>query len=233
VTADQGGSEAGASTGSVGGAWDCLWRTGEVGPKHEWAKRFTVGNRVLDLGAGTGSVAAYLAREGHSVTAMDLAPAQVAAATSISWTIGHARALPFRSGAFDTSLLFDVLEHVEDQDRVLEEIRRVTVQRLLISVPSADDGALPKYNLTYKHHKDRTHLRTYGAEQLINLLVEHDFAVVELTPSGPVWPHLLTEFTPSRFGRRVIGGAIDLGLRMGLLANPGLYADILAAADCI
>jgi SAM-dependent methyltransferase len=47
-------------------------------------------------------------------------------------------ALPFASGAFDAVFIFDVLEHVDDEGRVLGEIRRVLAPggKLLVTVPA-------------------------------------------------------------------------------------------------
>jgi SAM-dependent methyltransferase len=74
--------------------------------------RVRAGQRVLDVGCGTGVVAVTAARAGAHVTGLDLTPALLErarenaqiAAVSIDWREGDAENLPFDSGAFDVVL---------------------------------------------------------------------------------------------------------------------------------
>jgi SAM-dependent methyltransferase len=67
------------------------------------------GQRILDLGTGTGVLARAFARRGARVTAVDIAPAQVAAARElavregleITFQVAAAEAIDFPGGAFD------------------------------------------------------------------------------------------------------------------------------------
>src|SRR3954454_20146670 len=69
----------------------------------------SAGQEVLDVAAGNGNFAVLSAREGASVTALDLAPNQVeigrarseAEGLSIEWVQGDAEALPFEDERFD------------------------------------------------------------------------------------------------------------------------------------
>lgn len=77
---------------------------------------------------------------------------------------GDATRLPFADKSFETVLLFDVLEHLEDESGMIAEMLRVAARRLLIIVPRRSEDFLVKHNLVYSHHLDRTHLRTYTQE---------------------------------------------------------------------
>jgi GT2 family glycosyltransferase/SAM-dependent methyltransferase len=83
--------------------------------------------RVLEVGGGTSAVTARL-YPGTTVVAVDLDPGvanPVLAATGTAFVAADAVALPFRAGAFDAATLFDVLEHVPDDDAAAAEVRRV------------------------------------------------------------------------------------------------------------
>jgi len=105
------------------------------------------GERILDVGCGTGIVAREVAsRLGASaaVSAVDLSPnmlavARAAAARSgltIEWHEGNAEQLPFHDAAFDLVLCQFALMFVGDKAAALSEMRRVVTAsgRVLISV---------------------------------------------------------------------------------------------------
>lgn len=89
--------------------------------------------RLLDVGCGGGLLAEEFARAGFEVTGIDPAPetietARVHASASglrVEYLTGSGEDLPFPDGAFDHVACCDVLEHVDDVDRVIGEIARV------------------------------------------------------------------------------------------------------------
>ena len=91
------------------------------------------GLEVLDLGCGGGFMAEALARRGALVTGVDpsgpaLAAARLhaaGAALAIDYRQGWGEAVPVATGTMDAVVCVDVLEHVDDLDRVLDEVRRV------------------------------------------------------------------------------------------------------------
>jgi ubiquinone biosynthesis O-methyltransferase len=91
------------------------------------------GAAVLDLGCGGGFMAVALAERGAKVTGIDPSESAVGAARrhakenglDINYQISGGESLPFADGAFDIVVCVDVLEHVEDLQRVLSEVRRV------------------------------------------------------------------------------------------------------------
>ena len=107
----------------------------------------TPGERVLDVGCGTGVVAReVVSRLGGTatVTAVDLSSNMLAVAKSaasregltIEWREGNAEQLPFRDGAFDLILCQFALMFVADKAAALSQMRRVVTEsgRVLISV---------------------------------------------------------------------------------------------------
>ena len=107
--------------------------------------------KLLDVGCGGGLLAEEFARAGYEVTGIDPAPESIETARahasvsglSIEYRTGAGEHLPFPEGSFDHLACCDVLEHVDDVDRVIGEIARVlrpgglffydTINRTIIS----------------------------------------------------------------------------------------------------
>lgn len=93
------------------------------------------GLRVLDLGCAGGFMAEALDDRGARVTGIDPAADAIAAARlhaaeagrQISYDVGVGETLPYEDESFDAVVCVDVLEHVEDLQRVLAEVARVLV----------------------------------------------------------------------------------------------------------
>lgn len=59
------------------------------------------------------------------------------------FVVGDAHALPFLDSSFDRTVITCVLHHVEDPERVLEELRRVTRPSGRVSILLPTDRGLP------------------------------------------------------------------------------------------
>jgi SAM-dependent methyltransferase len=92
---------------------------------------------ALTVGVGATREAEMLARRSRLV-AIDRAPIDENCTSFALATRADALALPFADEVFDAVFIFDVLEHIDDDARVLAEIRRVLRPgaKLLITVPA-------------------------------------------------------------------------------------------------
>jgi len=83
--------------------------------------------RVLDVGCGTGHLAAHLINDGYSVVGLEPDPTALAyARRRIPEAVsGDACRLPFPDASFDVVIATDVLEHIPDDSAAASEIRRV------------------------------------------------------------------------------------------------------------
>ncbi|MBE2317421.1 class I SAM-dependent methyltransferase [Solirubrobacter sp. CPCC 204708] len=114
--------------------------------RYAWATALAPGRRVLDAGCGLGYGAAMLADAGaESVTAVDVAAeivdvARDQAGDHVTFEVADLRSLPFGDAAFDLVVCFEVIEHIEEQETALDELRRVLAPGgvLVVSSPNPD-----------------------------------------------------------------------------------------------
>ena len=95
--------------------------------------------QVLEVGCGEGEIADRLAARFDQVAALDLPDAGLrrewAKRRGVIFVHGDAGRLPYADASFDLVVAVEVLEHLRDPDRGLEELARVTRRHLLLSVP--------------------------------------------------------------------------------------------------
>jgi 2-polyprenyl-6-hydroxyphenyl methylase/3-demethylubiquinone-9 3-methyltransferase len=86
---------------------------------------------VLDIGCGAGFLTNALAQAGHRVSGIDLSQKSLEIAErhdstrSVDYREASAYTLPYLDETFDAVCAMDVLEHVEDPRRLIEEASRV------------------------------------------------------------------------------------------------------------
>lgn len=97
-----------------------------------------VGESILDIGCGVGSVTTLLRAEGHAVTPLDVRAQSLTAA--VAPVIFDGRHLPFDAGHFDLALLLTVLHHAEDPEALLIEAARVA-RRIAVIEDTYDNRA--------------------------------------------------------------------------------------------
>lgn len=94
----------------------------------------TAGDRLVDVAAGTGTVAIPAAEAGASVTASDLTPELLAAGArtaraadlDVTWEEGDAEALPYPDGAFDVTTSCVGVMFAPFHEAAADELVRVT-----------------------------------------------------------------------------------------------------------
>jgi ubiquinone/menaquinone biosynthesis C-methylase UbiE len=102
--------------------------------------------RILDLGCGTGDLAAAIGQMGYQVTACDIAEEMIGIARTSHegagvdwiWLQPDWQALPFADNSFDGVVASSVFEYLGNAPRVAGELSRVLKSRgsLLLTVPN-------------------------------------------------------------------------------------------------
>lgn len=95
-----------------------------------WAGSLAPGARILDLGAGVGRHALWLAKQGFDVVALDAAPEGLEAigkAGAVETVLARMDDLPFDDQSFDHVLSWNVIYHGDEPvlKRTISEIHRV------------------------------------------------------------------------------------------------------------
>lgn len=148
------------------------------------------GKRWLDLGCHNAIFARMLADRGLHVTGVDVYDPSLK--TEDTWTyVCHNLnefPLPFTDSSFDVVSAIEVLEHIIDTDRFLDELHRIVRPNgvVLITTPNINmlrnrlrvPFGLYPYGLEYRN--EIHHVRLYNATTLRSHLVEHGFVISTL-----------------------------------------------------
>jgi SAM-dependent methyltransferase len=144
-----------------------------------------LGRRVLEVGCGTGTYTVPLARAGHELVSVDIDPAYAAAATQATKgmaavTVRHADATDPAvdlGEAFDSVILFDVLEHIEHDVALLSRLRARLKPggRIVLKVPAMKSLHSPMDDAI-------GHWRRYDRASLAATLGEAGFEAERLWP---------------------------------------------------
>lgn len=130
------------------------------------------GASVLDVGCGTGAYTEKLAELGRAAKGIELNPEYVAEARArgVDAQVVDAGRIPFDDDTFDTTILFEVIEHIPDYVAVVREAFRVARKNVLITVPNVGEYEhLARYGLTYWHMVTTDHVNFFSAEDLMRL----------------------------------------------------------------
>ena len=134
--------------------------------------------RVLDLGCGTGTMLRHLGRYGVA-EGLETDEAMVLACRDRGLDrvrLAHPPPLPYESESFDLITLLDVLEHIEDDQGVLDEVARTLRPggTLMLTVPA--------YRLLWSGQDVASqHKRRYRAKQLRRRIEDAGLEISRLT----------------------------------------------------
>jgi SAM-dependent methyltransferase len=107
------------------------WSRRLAGPFLDFAG-VEAGDRVLDVGCGTGVIAAALAERGCTVVGLDASEPYLEGARcdrshpNIVYELGDARRMPYPDTSFDACVSALAIDVIPEVDQVVQEMRRVT-----------------------------------------------------------------------------------------------------------
>jgi len=160
-----------------------LWDVGA------WATRKAVrdkvthrSGRLLELGCGLGIFLREMMPQfecwGMDISSATLEIARKYSSPKINFIQGDIRNLPFLDSFFDVITNSHTLEHIPDDQKVIEEVYRVLKPKgeFIIWVPGGISGKSDRQSL-----KERGHLRVYNSARFRKLFSKFpDFKIVEI-----------------------------------------------------
>jgi SAM-dependent methyltransferase len=179
-------------------------------------EKYLIGNRILDAGCGGGAYVELLSQRNFQVTGVenndDFLQFIMRERSLGKYVKADITKLPFPDKSFDSVYCFDVLEHVNDH-LAISELTRVASKRLIITVPQEDQW-MHKFNLTFLHYQDKTHLRNYTRESIQGILNSHQYNNIKIFEELPIpIENLMQEFNRELLDNYKYQGLIDLLLK--------------------
>ncbi len=153
------------------------------------------GNSVLDIGCRTGAYVAFCNALGKQTVGVDIHTPSLEAARKqyphYEFKQASGDELPFDDNQFDTVLMWDVLEHIQDDETALKEALRVARKNILISVPKLNEIAHPGVGVIYMHYMDPEHKRYYTPESMHNLVQKTGGQIAQIEHWCRIYPLVL------------------------------------------
>jgi SAM-dependent methyltransferase len=112
--------------------------------RYLFASTFVKGKRVLDIASGEGYGSALLATVAETVVGVDIAPDAIEFASgkyqsgNLAYKVGSCSAIPLDSHSVDVVVSFETIEHHDEHDAMMREIKRVLVPNGLLVISSPD-----------------------------------------------------------------------------------------------
>jgi len=151
-------------------------------------------SRVIDIGCGEGFIINCL--DMPDVTGVDISKNALKLAKdknrNSNLCAGSVYELSFKNDSFDLAIATEVLEHLEEPERAIQEIKRVSRNYCVFSVPNEPYFRIMNFlrgkNLT-RFGNDIEHVQNWSSEEFVKLIGKY-FKILEVRKPFP-WTMVL------------------------------------------
>jgi len=172
------------------------WHVGRRDILNSFLKRFLKNreNQILEIGCGTGGNLEILSKWGK-VTGLDISERALGLCRKRGFNnllLGKGEQMNFPDKSFDLVVALDVLEHIKDDKRVLEESWRV------LKEGGYSLATVPAYQFLWSEHDEALeHYRRYSLLDFSNKLRQAGFNIVKMS-------YLVSFVFPAVLGYRIL-----------------------------
>ncbi|WP_426320990.1 methyltransferase domain-containing protein [Pseudoduganella sp. R-43] len=207
---------------------------GELEHIHRYllARELVAGKRVLDIACGEGYGSQLLAERAAQVSGVDIAAETVdhARATygagNLEFLLGDCAAIPFEAGTFDVVVSFETIEHHDQHEKMISEIRRVLKPDGILVISSPDK----RYYSDERGYVNQFHVKELYRDEFVGLL-RNSFANVELYSQRLLYGSAILAETVAQPGRTYGRADGDFSVADGVRAP--LYLIAVAGAGAL
>ena len=133
-------------------------------------------NNILDIGSGNGNLYEYTNKNYFS---MDIS--QINNRTNAKKIEGDIYHIPIKTNLFDAVIISEILEHIEDIDKALQQVNRILKEKkyLILTVPYKEKI---KYHLCVHCNQltpENAHLHSFNKKKLTDILEKNNFHIIE------------------------------------------------------
>jgi ubiquinone/menaquinone biosynthesis C-methylase UbiE len=137
----------------------------------DWVK----GKKVLDIACGEGYGSNLLAEDAEFVAGVDIESTVISKAQSkykrknLNFVQGRVEKIPFEENSFDIVVSFETLEHTDQHDQMLSEVRRVLKQNGILVISTPDK----LYYTDDRNYKNPFHIKELYKNEFISLISKY------------------------------------------------------------
>lgn len=160
-------------------------------PKYQWIKQHLQledgANMVLDVGSGNGYFAQHFEQD-YALTALDLSENQLQYNPASHKEIGSAYQLPYADNSFDVVFTSNLLHHLDEPEKAVKEMQRVSKKYVVISEPNRNNPAIFLGALCIAHERRAIYSSRKNLSQMIKesqlTIKAHTFLGGFVMPNG-------------------------------------------------
>jgi len=135
----------------------------------------TTGQRLLDVGCGTGHWSGFFATLGYAVVGIDISPEMISVARrqrrpELAFQVADAGALPFKDASFAIAAAMATIEFTVSPPCVLKEMARCVVRKGRILIGTLNGSAPLNRQRVEEGREPYASAQLYSAEELCALL---------------------------------------------------------------